>query len=141
MLQICKNVDRLRGYREVGAHNVADLRKMWTDFAVTAKLGARRVADSIKKWTDFAVTAKMEVGWGGVGSRWVGWGGTRQIIACHSAGPWARTETLHEVPTEAKGKVTLLLKLWRRISPYFGTVDFKKKRRAGIAWGRHTFHE
>jgi hypothetical protein len=60
-LQICKNVDRLRGYREVGAHNVADLRKMWTDFAVTAKLGARHVADSIKKLTDFAVTAKMEV--------------------------------------------------------------------------------
>ena len=59
MLQICKNVDRLRGYR--GAQNVADLFKMWTDFAVTAKLGARHVAGSIKKWTDFAVTTKMVV--------------------------------------------------------------------------------
>ena len=28
---------------------------------VNAKLGARQVADSIKKWTDLAVTAKMEV--------------------------------------------------------------------------------
>ncbi|HIJ51510.1 MAG TPA: hypothetical protein HPP54_10775 [Nitrospinae bacterium] len=48
MLQIYKNVDRLRGYREVGAQNVADLFKMWTDIAVTAKLGGRNVADSFK---------------------------------------------------------------------------------------------